>query len=238
MDSSLQFPQRAPHFEVALSTSLVLIGFDGKKLQILVARTHDENGQEQAILPSRYVQSTEDLTHVAHDMFHQMFGRMGPEVLEQLQAFSGVTRHPGGRVVNVAHYALVRKDLFNANRYARHNLAWTPFSQIPKLGYDHNAIVDYAKERLKRRMKRRPVGFNLLPEHFTLRQLQALYEEASNKSFDRRNFRKKLAGTYVLLDTDLVADGTQHGQRKTARLYRFNKSQYELMMKEGYDFLF
>ena len=74
-------------------------------------------------------------------------------------------------------------------------MQWVPFDQVPDLAFDHNEIVQYAKERLKRRVKRRPVGFRLLPDEFTLGQLQNLYETAKGKTFDKRNFRKKLFKT-------------------------------------------
>lgn len=238
MDAALNYPQNAPDFNVAVAISLVLIGFDGKELQILVARAQKPPFQGGMFLPSRYINSAEDATVAAQQMFHQMFSNHGAEVLEQLQAFAGVHRHPDGRVVNIAHYALVRKELFNQHRYQTRDLKWFPYRELPDLVFDHNDIVSYARERLKRRIKRRPVGFNLLPESFTLQQLQTLYEQALNKSFDRRNFRKKLANTNVLIDLEKVADGTFPGQRKGAGLFSFNQAQYELMMKKGYDFLF
>lgn len=238
MDSALQYPQNAPDYRCAIAISLVLIGFDGKNLQVLLARAKRPPVEGELMLPSRYVTSDDDVMEAALRMFQQMFGDHGPEVLEQLQAFAGVSRHPGGRVINVAHYALVRKDLFNLHKFTQHDLKWYPLRDVPELSFDHDAIVAYAKERLKRRIKRRPVGFNLLPEPFTLNQIQRLYEEALGKQFDRRNFRKKLAKTNVLVETDLEADGTVFGQRKGARLYRFNQDQYKVMMKKGYDFLF
>ena len=84
-------------------------------------------------------------------------------------------------VINVAHYALVRKSDFQASNWDENDMQWVPFTQVPDLAFDHNEIVHYAKERLKRRVKRRPVGFRLLPDEFTLGQLQVLYETAPRK---------------------------------------------------------
>lgn len=238
MDNTPHFPHSAPDFNVALATSLVMLSFDGSALQVLLARSDAPPFEGNLFLPSRYVSSQEDATDAAYRVFAQMFGRQDPDVLEQLQAFAGASRHPGGRVVNIAHYALVRKDLFNAHHYTQHDLSWHPLANLPELAFDHNAIVEYAMERLKRRVKRRPVGFNILPEEFTINQLQNLYEQAMNKQFDRRNFRKKLAKSNVLIDLHKQADGSQPGQRKSGQLYSFNKAQYALMMKKGYDFVF
>ena len=171
-------------------------------------------------------------------MFEQLFGYDDPSMIEQLQAFGKVFRHPGGRVVNIAHYALVSKDDFQASQWDEHDMQWVPYSKIPDLAFDHNEIVQYAKERLKRRVKRRPVGFRLLPEEFTLGQLQTLYETTLVKTFDKRNFRKKLFKTTLLIDLEKNADGKGSGQHKGSQLFSFNKDKYEKMKLEGYDFLF
>ena len=103
------------------------------------------------------------------------------------------------------------------------------------MAYDHNEIIDYGKERLKRRVKRRPVGFHSLPPEFTLNQLQNLYAQALNKTFDKRNFRKKIFKSQLLIDTGKTIE-IQAG--KISRLYRFDEDAYEKMSLKGYDFLF
>ena len=234
----LQFPQEEPDFQVALSTSLVLIGFDGVDLQVLLARSKRAPFEGALFLPSRYLNFDDELMLSARRMFEQLFGYDDPSMIEQLQAFGKVFRHPGGRVVNIAHYALVSKDDFQASQWDEHDMRWVPYSKIPDLAFDHNEIVQYAKERLKRRVKRRPVGFRLLPEEFTLGQLQTLYETTLGKTFDKRNFRKKLFKTTLLIDLEKNADGKGSGQHKGSQLFSFNKDKYEKMKLEGYDFLF
>lgn len=238
MSEMLKYPQADPDFNVALSTSLVLIGFDGAELQMLLAKASRPPFEGALFLPSRYLGAGDELMLSARRMFEQMFGYDDPEVIEQLQAFGKVFRHPQGRVVNIAFYALVRKDDFKAERWAHHGMQWVPFGQVPDLAFDHNEIVQYAKERLKRRVKRRPVGFNLLPQEFTLGQLQTLYESALGKTFDKRNFRKKLFKTTLLVDLNKKATGLEHGQHKGSQLFSFNREKYDKMKLNGYDFLF
>lgn len=238
MDHPLSYPQSSPDFNVALALSLVLIGFDGKRLQLLLSKASRPPFEGGKMLPSRYISAKDDLMASARMMFKQMFGTDNPEVIEQLKAFSNVHRHPDGRVVNVAHYALVQMSDFQNDRWKEHELEWISLEAVPELVFDHNDIVEYACERLKRRVKRRPVGFNLLPPEFTLSQLQKLYEEALGKKFDRRNFRKKLSKSEVLLAVDKQADGTQRGQKSGAQLYTFNAEHYQVMMTKGYDFTF
>lgn len=234
----LKFPQEEPDFHVSLSTSLVLIGFDGSRLQILLARSMRPPFDGALFLPSRYLNADDELMLSARKMFEQLFGYDDPSMIEQLQAFGKVFRHPGGRVINIAHYALVRKEDFQASKWDKHNLQWYPYDQIPDLAFDHNDIVQYAKERLKRRVKRRPVGFRLLSDEFTLGQLQSLYEMALGKTFDKRNFRKKLFKTTLLIDLDKKADGKAPGQHKGSQLFSFNQEKYATMKVQGYDFLF
>jgi 8-oxo-dGTP diphosphatase len=234
----LRFPQEEPDFQVALSTSLVLFGFDGSDLQILLARSNRPPYEGALFLPSRYLNKEDELMLSARRMFEQLFGYDDPSMIEQLQAFGQVFRHPGGRVVNIAHYALVYKDDFQASQWEEHDMHWVTYHQVPDLAFDHNDIVQYAKERLKRRVKRRPVGFRLLPDEFTLGQLQSLYETALGKTFDKRNFRKKLFKTTLLIDLERKADGLAPGQHKGSQLFTFNREKYEKMKLEGYDFIF
>ena len=238
MDSSLTYPQLNADFNVALATSLVLIGFDGMSLQILLAHASRPPYEGGLFLPSRYLPSNEDSLTAARTMFHEMFGIEDPEVIEQLRAFDSLHRHPDGRIVNIAHYALVNMDAFQQEGWEEHELKWFPLKRVPKLVFDHNEIVSYALERLKRRVKRRPVGFNLLPEEFTLSQLQKVYEEALGKTFDRRNFRKKLSNADVIVKLDKEADGQAKGQRAGANLWSFNAERYQQQKLKGYDFLF
>lgn len=234
----LAYPQEEPDFGVALSTSLVLFGFDGSNLQILLARSNRPPYKGALFLPSRYLNKEDELMLSARKMFEQLFGYEDPTMIEQLQAFGKVFRHPGGRVINISHYALVRKEDFLAENWDKHDMQWVAFDQVPDLAFDHNEIVQYAKERLKRRVKRRPVGFRLLPDEFTLGQLQNLYETALGKTFDKRNFRKKLFKSKLLIDLEKKSDGSGYGQHKGSLLFSFNAEAYSLMKLKGYDFVF
>ncbi|MFK7755896.1 MAG: NUDIX hydrolase [Flavobacteriales bacterium] len=238
MSDSLKFPQESVDFNVALTLSLVIFGFDGVELQVLTVPSSNEPFKGALMLPSKYLGAKDELLLSARRTFENLFGEQKEVTIEQLRAFGGVYRHPMGRVVNVPHYALVKKIGFKDDKWEKLNFKWHPARLIPDLAFDHNEIVEYAKERLKRRVKRRPVGFHLLDEEFTLGQLQNLYESALGKKFDRRNFRKKLFKTTLVIDLDKEADGSKNGQKKGSKLFKFNFDQYKKMKIEGYDFLF
>ena len=113
-------------------------------------------------------------------------------------------------------------------------MQWVPIDRVPDLAFDHNEVVAYARERLKRRVKRRPVGFHLLPSD-SLGQLQSLYEQALGKTFDKRNFRVVKSPPDRLGEK---ASGGEKGQHKGSSLFTFDRDRYQRMKSEGYDFLF
>ena len=238
MTKEESYPQNEPEFNTALSLSLVIFGFNGIELQVLTVPSSFSPFKGALILPSRYLRAKDELLLSARKLFEGLVGEQNEITIEQLRAFGGVYRHPTGRVINVPHYALVKKVDFNHGKWSELGLKWHSAKMVPDLAYDHNEIVDYALERIKRRVKRRPVGFHLLGEEFTLGQLQNLYESALGKKFDRRNFRKKLFNTTLIIDLESESDGRENGQKKGSKLYKFNSEAYNKMKIQGYDFLF
>jgi 8-oxo-dGTP diphosphatase len=111
-----------------------------------------------------------------------------------------------------------------------------PVVEVPQMVYDHNEIFDFARERLKRRVKRRPIGFRLLPREFTLGQIHSLYEQILEKRLDKRNFRKKLFSSQLLVELDKQV--RVEGSKKPATLLCFDAKRYEKLTLKGYDFTF
>lgn len=225
--------EKKEYFQVAIATSLVLFGFDGENLKILIYKKKDEPFKNAYILPGKYVHPTQSAESIIKQIMDDLTGAEYAYV-EQLKAFAKVFRNPLGRVVNISFYAVVKLDENVFKQTHEKGGMWVNYNEIPDMAFDHNEIVEYAKERLKRRVKRRPIGFFLLPKLFTIYQLQRLYECALNKELDKRNFRKKIFKSELIVDTGL----TQPGVRKDSKLYRFDEDKYEKMSLKGYDFLF
>ena len=223
------------YFRVALASSVVLFGFDGNQLLIYIHNQKHEPHKGFSILPGVYVLPDRSNEQEVRKLIYKNLG-IEDLYLEQLKAFFHVYRNPYGRVVNIAFYALIRLNDEIKKRTEELNGMWIPYGEIPDLAFDHNEIIEYAKERLKRRFKRRPVGFNLLPSEFTLTELQALYESALGKEMDKRNFRKKIFKSELIVETGNQTDPEQ--TRKAAKLYRFDEDKYQKMTLKGYDFLF
>lgn len=223
-------------FHAALATSVVIFGFDGETLSVLLAEKSNEPFKGASILPSTIVKAEEGVEQTARELLARVTGE-DKWYLEQLNAFAKLYRNPAGRVVNIAFYGLVMLSPQMKTELKHKGYFWVNKDDVPPLAFDHDEILDFAKERLKRRVKRRPIGFSLLPREFTLNQLQTLYESALGKSFDKRNFRRKIINAGLLIDLDKKSLSTSSA-KKPAKLYSFDENKYRKMTLKGYPFVF
>ena len=111
--------------------------------------------------------------------------------------------------------------------------AWFPISEIPELPFDHNEILAFAKEQIKSKIRRQPIGFELLPKYFTLTELQKLYESILETEFDVRNFRKKILSMDFISETGLKQSSVTH---RPAKLYKYNAKKYNKLTNSGFAF--
>ncbi len=109
------------------------------------------------------------------------------------RAFGEIHRDPGERVISLAYYALININEYDRELVSLHNAHWMNINELPDLIFDHNQMVEKARNVMKQKASRAPIGFNLLPELFTLTQLQNLYEAIYGEPMDKRNFRKRIA---------------------------------------------
>lgn len=157
--------------------------------------------------------------------------------LEQLYTFGDPDRDPRGRVVTAAYYALIRSDGAASSPVGGTDAArarWWPVQKRPALAFDHDAILDYAVERLRAKLEYTTVGFQLLPRKFTLGQLQSVYEAILGRRLDKRNFRRKLGLLDVL--TPLKERVGEAG--RPAQLYAFSAKRFERLKDKGILFPF
>lgn len=216
----------------ALTVDCVVFGFDGAGLQVLLIRRGLEPFLGAWALPGGFVHMEEDLEAAARRELEEETGLKGV-FLEQLETFGAPGRDPRGRVVSVAYFALVRPDRNPARGDTdASEAAWFPADKLPELAFDHSAILATALERLRGKIRYQPVGFELLPESFTLTQLQALYEAILGRGLDKRNFRKKLGAFDFVVETE----GFAGGSHRPARLHRFDRDKYETLLSKGFLF--
>ncbi len=221
------------HPRPALTVDCVVFGVEEGALKVLLIQRDLEPFRGRWALPGGFVHLDETLDQAALRELREETG-LDRVYLEQLYTFGRVDRDPRERVVSVAYCALVRlmDHQVKAATDAR-AAAWFALEDVPKLAFDHQEIVQVAKERLQGKLRYKPIGFELLPPKFTLTQLQTLYETILERPLDKRNFRKKVLATELLEGLDEVQQGVAH---RAAQLFRFDKKGYQKLEREGFLF--
>ncbi|MCA9078625.1 MAG: NUDIX hydrolase [Planctomycetaceae bacterium] len=227
MPHTYEFPRPA------LTVDIVVFALDEQDLQVMLIERDLEPFEGQWALPGGFVRVEETLDEAARRELQEETG-LKEIFLEQLYTFGAVDRDPRERVVTVAYYALVNLEGHDvrASTDAR-NAAWFSVNDLPDLAFDHQTILAAAHDRLRSKVRYQPIGFELLPEKFTLRQLQHLYEVILDRELDKRNFRKKVLGMEIVKATNEIEKDVAH---RAARLYRFDKRKYDRLTKRGFNF--
>ncbi|UQA59642.1 NUDIX hydrolase [Polyangium aurulentum] len=217
----------------ALAVDCVVFGLDDEDLKVLLIRRGIEPFQGRWALPGGFVHVDETIDEAARRELQEEAG-IERVYLEQLYTFGELERDPRERVVSVAYYALalLSEHAVKADTDAR-EVAWFGVDDLPRLAFDHDVIVDKAIERLRGKVRYKPIGFELLPRKFTLTQLQRVYEKILDQELDKRNFRKKALATGLLIELDEVEQDVAH---RAARLYTFDEKRYRKLEKEGFLF--
>lgn len=164
----------------------------------------------------------ESLDEAASRILHNLTG-LKDIYLEQLKGFGKVDRDPVARTISVAYYALINLHDHDKNLLPEHGAKWFPIDELPDLIFDHEEMVSLAKARLRNKASSQPVGFELLPDTFTLPELQQLYEAIYETSLDKRNFRRRILSMDVLEKTNKKQ---MKYSKKGAYLYKFDEVKY------------
>ena len=216
----------------ALAVDCAVFGLDESLKVLLIERGLDPFKGSWA-LPGGFVEMNESLDQAARRELEEETS-LKNVFLEQLYTFSQPDRDPRDRVVSVGYFALVRLSDHRLQAATDANDArWFDVQKLPKLAFDHAKILKMAKERLQGKVRYQPIGFELLPRKFTLRQLQQLYEVVLERELDKRNFRKKILSMGILKELEELESGVAH---RAARLYRFNKTNYQTLTRQGFNF--
>lgn len=220
---------------IDVSADCVIFGFDEKEkdLKVLLIERGEEPFLGQLALPGDLIHINEDIDSAAKRILKELAG-LENIYLEQLYTFGNLTRHPLGRVITVSYYALIKPsdtELIPASFATK--AEWKTISEIRELAFDHFTILSLALTRLKNKIRYQPIGFNLLPEKFTLTQLQNLYEVILDTDFDKRNFRKKILKMDILIPTNEMQKAVSH---RAAKLYKFDLEKYEELQKMGFNY--
>jgi len=217
-----------------VTVDIVIFTLREGSLQVLLVKRGVPPFESQYAIPGGFIRGDESLEEAALRELHEETG-VRNVFLEQLYTFGDPKRDPRGRVITVAYYALIASDKLSLVAGADAAEAqWFPASSVPPLAFDHKSILDYALERLRNKLEYTTVGFQLLPEKFTLGELQAVYEVILGRPLDKRNFRRKLA----LLGILKPLREWQRTGRKPAQLFRFAAARFEKLKDKGILFPF
>jgi len=205
--------------KVFLSVDCIIFGFEENKLKILIGRRNMDPGRGEWSLYGGFVRADESLDAAADRTLYELTG-LRNVYMRQVGAFGNLDRDPGERVVSVAYYALINVKDYDEKLRKQHEVEWVNIEEIPTMYSDHNDMVRKARKLMQQKMKHNPVGFELLPDLFTLTQLQRLYEAVNGEEIDKRNFRKRIKEMEFIEKTDLIDKKTS---KRGAALFRFNK---------------
>jgi ADP-ribose pyrophosphatase YjhB (NUDIX family) len=220
------------HEKHFVALDCIIFGFDQKDLNILLIKRGFEPEKGKWSLMGGFLRADESLDQGAERILEELTGLTGV-YMEQLYAYGTVGRDPVARTISVAYYALIKTDNHDRRLADSHNARWFPVSAVPPLILDHEQMVQRALNQLQEKSRTQPVGFELLPEKFTMPQLKNLYEAINEREYDPRNFSKKIATMEWIVKLDEKDKSTS---RKGAFYFRFDKDRYRKMMSEGIDF--
>ena len=212
------------HSKVWVSVDCIIFGFDENKLKVLIGRRQMDPGRGEWSLYGGFVGPNESLDGAAERTLSELTG-LDNVFMRQVGAFGNVDRDPGERVISVAYYALIDVKDYSEKLRQEHGLEWVNINELPQLYSDHNVMVKKAWKLMKQKMRTEPIGFRLLPELFTLTQLQRLYEAVGGEEIDKRNFRKRIKEMDFIEKTEFV---DKLSSKRGASLYRFNKNVYKV----------
>jgi 8-oxo-dGTP diphosphatase len=221
------------HQKILVAVDCIIFGFDGTQLKALLIKRGFEPEKGKWSLMGGFVGKNENADEAAARVLEQLTG-LDNIYMEQLYAFTDVDRDPAGRVISIAYFALINIEDYSEQLQHDHEAKWFPLAKIPPLIFDHKKMVAKARRLLRQKVADHPIGFELLPDKFTLPQLQSLYEAIYETPLDKRNFAKKILSLKVL---NKLNEKEKESSRKGAFYYVFDSVKYNKLQQNGVRFI-
>jgi 8-oxo-dGTP diphosphatase len=217
-----------------VAVDCIIFGYDilEKEIKLLLIKRSFDPAKGKWSLAGGFVNEDESLDDAASRILFNLTG-LKNVFMEQSYSYGNVKRDPGARVISTSYFALIKIQDIDNKLKEKNGAQWCPLSKLPQLIFDHSDMVAKALEELKSQIKVKPVGFELLPEKFTMGQLQELYEAIYQRIMDRRNFSKKMLSMNLLEKLDEKEKGTS---KRGSFYYRFIAEKYEIFRKDGFYF--
>ena len=215
-----------------VSVDCVILGFIGNDIKLLTFRRKIEPNVGGLSLLGGFVYEDETIDEAANRVVSALTG-LDNVYMDQVGAYGNLDRDPGERVISVVYYALISIDDYKNSIISASDSQWVNLDRAEELIFDHKQMVDDAITQLRQQAALFSIGFNLLPERFTLTQLQTLYESIYAEKLDKRNFRKKILSMNILERLD---EKDKINSKRGAYYFVFNKEKYEEMLRRGSSF--
>lgn len=227
MEQEQTYTYKYPH--PAVTTDCVIFGYDGIKIKVLLVERGIDPYKGMWAFPGGFLKIDESAEEGARRELEEETG-LTVKHIEQFHTFSDPKRDPRERVITVAFFALCKIEEVRGGDDAA-KAQWFSLDEIPQLAFDHDKMLRYAMRVLREQIHFQPIGFDLLPEKFTMKQLQMLYEALLDVKFDRANFAKKMLHLDILTKLD---EGVWPTSKREAKLYKFNKESYNELKEKGF----
>ena len=209
--------------KILVAVDCIIFGFDEGELKLLLMKKQIGSQIGKWSLIGSFVKENEDLDEGAKRVLKESTG-LDDVFMDQLYCYGDVDRVFGDRVLSITYYALIRLSNHNLESVKEHGAEWVTFHDRPELIFDHNDMVERAIEKIRSKARNHAHGFELLPEKFTIPQVQHFFEEIYQEKFDKRNFRKKILSQGFLIKLD---EKDKEGSKKGAFLYSFDKLKFK-----------
>lgn len=218
-----------------ISIDCVVFGFNKQNLEVLLVQHAEGESKGKWGLLGGWVKTKESTDDAAHRIVYELTS-LENIYLEQLKAFTDPDRVISERVITIGYYTLINREDYNIKAGLKvFEAKWHKINEIPDLIFDHNEILNFSLKHLRNRVRQAPIGFNLLPEKFTLLQLMHLYEEILGVELDKSNFRRKILHMKLLVELNEKQQEVSH---RAAKLYKFDSEIYKKLTEKGFNFEF
>jgi len=208
---------------ILVAVDCIIFGFDGEKLKLLLIERGFEPEKNKWSLMGGFVGTDESPEQAAERVLKQLTG-LEDIYMEQTQVYGEVQRDPIERTISIAYYAFIDIHKYEKQISDDYHAEWFEITEVPQLIFDHNLMVVGAQERLRYKAALHPLLFELLPEKFTIPQIQTLYERVYDTELDKRNFSRKLLSTGLLIRQK---EKDKINSKKGAFYYRLDESIYK-----------
>ena len=215
---------------IGISVSICLFCYNNNQKKVLTIKNENQPFKGALILPYKFLDANESLEDVCSEILFDNIGNSNIYV-EQLNSFGKVYRHPEGRIIDISFYGLINLEKDKVILNKKNDASFISLDSSPELAFDHNDMVEMALKRIKRRMKYRPLGKNLLPNQFTMNELEGLYASFLSKKFDKRNFRRRILEMDFLREIKKVQ---RNSRGRKAILYEFDPKKYKNYSRTGF----